>query len=275
MIKKYDIVYSVTAHENPAALVNMYTNIVRFNKGLNVLAIFHCSIKLYKDMRVFGTPETPTLMFHPAPTDKARFSCTLFLAHLENYRHLEEQGIEYDYFCTLASNCLFVRPVSLDDIRDSTPELNIGATGYTLGDEDRWQASEFKKNPAVLNVFQSLDIEVVTNIHEGAYFKKEVFGSIAHICHKQEINRAAFVCDTLAAEEVILPSLEKYCTGVVSKRYAVWIPGITLEDVKSIAETGGCKSTVTSNYNIVKVPRDMEDEKRKYIVQQMPYERPL
>lgn len=259
----YDIVYSVTAHESVDCLWDLYFNIRKFHKqsGLRVLVIFHCSPALHKEAKAMAPDNTSNPLFHPNPSVKARFTASLFLAHLENFRYLQEQGIEFDYFSTLASNCLFVRPYETV----IPAPLNVTPTKYSLGDEDKWQAEEFKKNPKLVEVFKKHEIAVACTIHEGAYFTKDVFGFIVDFCKENGIDRDAFEHDTLAAEEVILSSLEKYATGVLGKRKGVWIPGITLSDVKSISETGGCRSTGDGIFNIVKIPRSMNDEKRKYI----------
>lgn len=264
-MKKYDIVYSVTAHESPECLWNLYFNIRYFHQGLRVLVIFHCNPALHKEAKAMAPDNTSNPLFHPEPSVKARFTASLFLAHLANYRHIESLGIKFDYFATLASNCMFVRQVNFEAIKETTPNLCVTPSGYSLGDEDRWQAEEFKKNPKLVDVFKFHGVEMVAKIHEGAYFKRDVFGWISEFCRANGITQEAFTSDTLAAEEVILPSLERHATGTLGKRYGVWIPGITLADVKSIAKTGGTLSTVETHYNIVKVPRDMNDEKRKYI----------
>lgn len=257
MKEKYDICYSVTAHESVECVMNLYENIVKFHPGMNVLVVFNTSPELYKECDKL--PARDNLWFHPVPKRKERFSSAIFLAHLANYSLVERQ--DFDLFCTLASNCLFVRPYALVE----PAALNPAPTGYTLGDEDRWQAQEFLKNPKVVEVFKKHDIEMVATIHEGAYFKKDVFGWIVDFCKDNGIDRDAFDYDTLACEEALLPSLEKYATGMVGQRPGVWIPGITLADVKSIAMSGGTLSTVGDHYRIVKVPRDMNDEKRKWI----------
>ena len=256
-MKKYDIVYSITAHEAIDCVWNLYENIMEFHPGLNVLVVFHTSKKLYRECEKF--PERDNLWFHPIPKDKARFTSAIFLAHLKNYSLIERMN--FDLFCTLASNCMFVRPYT-----PVTPaELAPSPTGYSLGDEERWQAQEFLKNPKLVDVFERESIKVETNIHEGAYFRKETIEWIVLFCWDNGIDEDAFLHDTLAAEEVILPSLEKRATGRVGPRYAAWIPGITLEDVKSMAETGTCRSVVGDHFNIVKIPRKMDDPMRIYI----------
>lgn len=260
-MKKYSIAYSITAHESPECVMNLYENIVKFHPGIPVLVVFHTNPALYREcMRL---PQHDNLWFHPVPKKKERFTASIFLAHLENYKFIERQ--DFDFFCTLASNCMFVRPVDMDSIRATTPGLYIGGSGYKMFDPEKWTYQEFLKNVHLVNTFKQNDISVEVVTHEGAYFRKEVMGEMVDFCRRKKIDSDAFVYDTLAAEEVILPSLEKYLTGMVSLRYGIWIPGVKLKDVVSLAETGTCPSAVRGGYNIVKVPRDMENECRKYI----------
>ena len=257
---KYDIVYSIPAHESPECVYNMYENIVKFNEGISVLVIFHANPSLH--LQCESLPKHENMLFHPIPTFKDRFTSKLFLAHMENYRFIH--GVDFDFFCTLASNCMFLRPVDYKMLRD-TPQLRPTQTGYKMPDPDRWMYKEFIKNEKLNEIFRQVEIEICVITHEGAYFRKEVMGAMSVFCNSWGINEKIFVHDTIPAEEIILPSLEKYLTGKVSKRYCGWIPGITLQQVKEICQTGTCKALAGHYNNIVKIPRIATDEKRLYI----------
>lgn len=259
--KKTDIVYSVTAHESPECVYNLYENIVKFHPGLSVMVIFHTSPDLYELCK--SLPKHPNLLYHPRPSVKARFTCSLFFAHLDNYRQVYH--FDFDYFCTLASNCMFVRPVDIEAIRKTTPDVNITPAKYELPDPEKWMWQEFVRNKRLVAIFKEEGIPVHVIIHEGAYFQKQVMKTMVHFCNIEGITPEIFDFDTLPAEEVLLPSIEKYITGKVSPRYGLWIPGLKMEDVVSVHETGGCRSTIGNHYTIMKVARDMENPIRKYI----------
>ena len=255
--------YSITAHECPECVQQLYDNIIRYNAGLRVLVVFHINEALHAV--VDSIPSHDNLLFNPTRTDKARFTASIFLAHLDNYRFVK--GIDFGLFCTLASNSLFVRQVDMEHIEANTPALAVGPTGYSLGDTETWSADEFVKNEALVALFKERDIKVEVAIHFGAYFRKETMGFIAAFCEQYGITTEIFPNDKIAAEEIVLSSLEKYATGRVAKRYAVWLPTMTMEDVKELIETGGCRDSADKHYTIIRVGREETNEIRKMITQ--------
>lgn len=259
---KFDIVYSCTAHEKHEVVYNLYENIIKFNPRLNVLIVFHTNVDLLKDCEYFLLHHD-NLIFHPTPSKKERFTSSIFLGHLENYRLISE--LDFDFFCPLASNCLFVCPIDFPTIQKHTPSLNVTKTGYKLPDPEKWMITEFIKNERLVGIFQDVDMEVCVVTHEGAYFRHEVMEAMSVFCKKWNVNKELFVPDNLPAEEILLPSIEKHITGVVGKRYCGWIPGITEKHVVEIIKTGTCKAMAGHYNNIVKVPRDMENPMRKII----------
>lgn len=261
---KYDIVYSITAHEKIDLVWQLYENIVRYNEGLSVLVIFHVNKELYDQRK--DIPDANNLLFHPTPTDKARFTSSIFFAHLENYRLVH--AMDFDYFCTLASNSLFVRKVDKRHLDKNIPALRPTSTGYSLGDPEMWSADEFVKNMDLADIFQENNIAVKIAIHFGAYFRKETMWFINDFCEKKHITPDIFVNDKIAAEEIILPSLEALATGRVSPRYGLWLPTITMNDVEEIMERGGCRGSVDDRYTIVRVGREDGNEMRKMIINQ-------
>lgn len=263
---KYDLIYSCTAHEKHEVVYNLYENIMKFHKGLNVLVLFHCNPPLYKDC-VDLLPQHDNLVFHPTPTFKERFTSSLFLAHLANFKYM--QDIDFEFFCTLASNCMFVHPPLIDIIRNETPHLKVTQTGYKMPDPDRWSHTEFVKNAGLVEIFKQLDAEVCLMTHEGAYFRKQTMGAMVALCDNWGINKELFV-NEIAAEEIVLPSLEKYLTGAIGKRYCAWIPGITMENVADVIATGTCKSLAGTFNNILKIPRDMNNPMRKLLTERTP-----
>ena len=113
-------------------------------------------------------------------------------------------------------------------------------------------------------------MEVCLITHEGTYLRKNVMENMAWICEELGINKDIFTNDVIAAEEIVFPSLEKYLTGRISKRYCGWIPGIKEEDVQSVIDTGTCKSLAGHWNNILKIPRDMENPMRKMLTERTP-----
>lgn len=255
----YNVVYSVTAHESIESVYNLYENIMKFHEGYNVLVVFHLNIELHHKKEAL--PEHDNLWYHPLPVNKVKYASDIFLAHLANYNLIRDN--EFDLFCTLASNCMFVRKPDLAAIKDSTPTLNmVRKTGYNVPDSQKWLWDTFLQDEKIAKVFKDHDIELVAHSHEGAYFRKMVINFIFYFCVVNHIKKDNFTKDEAWSEETILPSLEKYATDVVSKRYCGLIPEITTRDILSIAKTGSCWSLIGDHFTIVKVPRDMNNELR-------------
>ena len=77
MKRRYDIVYSITAHECPECVQQLYDNIIRYNAGLRVLVVFHINEALHAV--VHSIPSHDNLFFIPTRTDKVRFIASIFL----------------------------------------------------------------------------------------------------------------------------------------------------------------------------------------------------
>jgi len=260
---RFDLVISVTAHEQIDCLYNMYENIMRFTEGKRVLVIFNINDELALKLNTVRVYEN--LIFNSKRSNKTKFSSDIFLAHLQNYDAVK--GHNFDLFCTLASNCLFVRKPDWDIIYKETPSLNVTTSIFKVPDTSKYLWDELLKNQHLVDVFTEEGVPPALSLHEGAFFKKEVFNYIYYFCILNRITKETFTNDVIPAEETILPSLEKYATGVVSKRYCGLIPEINEMDVLKIIQTGTCPSLIGNHYNIVKVPRDMNNVLRKIINQ--------
>lgn len=261
---KCNIVYSILAHEKPECVWNMYENIMKFHRGLYVEVIVHANPPLYEELRR-NMPPSSTLLLHPEPTYKERFTSSLFFGHLSNYEYMK--NVDFEFFCPLASNCMFVHPPKMDEIRKNTAHLNPKPTGYAMPDPDRWMFQEFVKNPKLEEIFRKADMEICIHTHEGAYFRKETMDAMVKFFNVWGLNKSVFENDVLPAEEVVLPSIEKALTGVVGKRYCGWIPNIKESDVLSVIETGTCPSLAGHYANILKIPRDMKNPLRKMLTE--------
>jgi len=259
-----NIVYSITAHESIECVYDLYRNIMRYNAGLECLVVFHLNPLLFS--QIDQIPSHDNLWFHPAPTEKARFSWSILLAHLENYHFIKD--IPFDFFCLLASNCMFVRQVDYPKLQSETPRLSHKlhefASEPSINFEDirqEWFWPVFQQCQEIIDLFQEYKIGINARSHEGAYFRKEVMKKIFDFCERHIIGRIALP-DGLGWEEVVLPSLEKYLTGQIGTRYCHHFPfdrEIPEEEIlKMAAGEGEC--------NIIKrVERSMESKTRRFI----------
>lgn len=262
-MSKYDIVFSVVAHESIDCVYNLYENIIKFTEGKRVLVIFNINHALGFQLNTVRIHEN--LIFNPKLSDKTKYSSDIFLAHLSNYDQIK--GHQFDLFCVLASNCMFVRKPDWNQIYTETPKLNVTTRIFMVPDSTKSLWDEFIKNEHIVKVFKKEGVEPTLINCEGSFYRKEVFNYIYYFCILNRITKEAFTNDVTPAEETILPSIERFATGIVSKRYCGLIPDINEMDLLKIIQTGGCLSLRGNHYCIVKVPRDMNNILRKLINQ--------
>jgi len=261
---RYDLIYSITAHESIECVYNLYENIIKFNTGLSCLVVFHVNPFLFS--QTDQIPSRENLWFHPTPTEKKRFSGSLLLAHLQNFDLVREH--DFDLFCTLASNCMFVRQVNYEQLLAITPLLSArphereqDASINFESIEQEWFWSIYLQCQAIVDLFEVNRIGVNARSHEGAYFRKDVMARICEFCERNIVGRIDLL-DGVGWEEIIFPSLEKYLTGQLGTRYCRHFPfdrEITQAELIEMAE--GPEAP-----NIVKrVERSMESKVRRFI----------
>ena len=261
---KYDIVYSITAHESIECVFNLYENIIKFNAGLNCLVMFHVNELLFSQTHLL--PKKDNLLFNPNHTEKGCFTQSLFLAHLENYELVRD--VVFDFFCLLASNCMFIRQINYPLIQSTTPALS--PTYHELAKDTSINFDDIKKEwfwpiyfrcQDVIDLFSRHKMGVMARGHEGAYFRKEVMSWICSFCRDNIIGRITLI-DGAGWEEIIFPTLEKYLTGRLGTRYCKHFPfdrEITEAELIELAASD-------NDCNIVKrVERSMDSRVRKFI----------
>lgn len=263
-MNSYDIVYSVVAHESPECVWNLYENIIKFHKNKNVLVIFNFNSELGEYFENEKLPKNFKINY--ILKNKKKYTSDIFIAHLYNYWTISEY--KFEFFCTLASNCLFVKSPNWPEIITETPRLKPGSGKgvFYLPDTTKAFWDEFMLCGLIVDVFRKEGIEPRLKNHEGTYYRKDVINWIWWFCFFNKINhKEAFANDTIAFEEVMFPSLEYYCTGQVSRRYCGINPELTQNELVRIIDSGGCQSIPGNHYNIVKVPRDVNNELRKIV----------
>lgn len=122
-------------------------------------------------------------------------------------------------------------------------------------------SEEFFANTKLVDIFYKNGVEVKIAIHEGGFFRRDVFAFIVDFCRENNLPSSGCI----PYEEIVLPSLEKFATGKNPVRYNAWMPRITMADVVSVIETGKCRTFEESQFCIVAVPRDMENKLRKFV----------
>ncbi len=266
MTRAYDIVYSVTAHESIECVYNLYENIVQHNSQAECLVVFHVNDLLAGQIQTVPAPEN--LLFNPRITEKARFTQTLMLAHIDNFRYVECLGIEFKFFALLASNCMFVRDTEQWLIERDTPVLdglpheNEQDPGINFEHiEQEWFWQIYMECQDVVDVFRKNRIGVNARCHEGSYFRKDVFGRICEFCEQHIVGKIELK-DGIDWQEIFFPSLEKYFTGRLGTRYCQHFSfegEIPIRSLVRIAHGNG-------ECNIVKrVERSMDSRVRQFI----------
>ena len=220
-MKRYDIVYSVTAHESIECVYNLYENIMKFNSGLECAIIFH--VNEFLNSQRYLVPISRGLFFNPIITEKSAFTKSIMLAHLDNYEYFRD--IDFDLFCLLASNCMFICQVNYKLLEDTTPKLADNVFEDKKDPsinfdkiEKEWFWPIYEKCLSLVELFRMNKIGAQARGHEGAYFRKDVFGSIYDFCMNNIVGKFDLP-DGAGWEEIIIPSLESYFTGSLGTRY--------------------------------------------------------
>ena len=259
----YDIVYSLTVHEQPDVINNTLQNIKKYNNNNNILIILHANIKIYVTFLPTDDIKSITLI-NPKPYNKKGGTMSLTKAHLDNYEYLLSIGIKFKYMMLLASNCMFCKqmpkmadiiPTAISDRRYKRDVEVIHPKGWC-----HWPA--FYNNNIMRSVMRNDKIEYVYAQHEGFVMSWDLVKNINKYMRKNNFFNIV-ECETVF-EEIIFPSLEKYFQGNVGNRYCKiywqnWNIDATIDDIKQL-------QNINNDVYIVKrVPRDLNSEVRKFL----------
>jgi hypothetical protein len=207
----YDIIYSVTVHEAPECVIDLLENIFAYHPTMQVGVILNPNRIMYEQLK--SRLAYKHVWLHPEPIEKQWCSYGIFLGHIENFHFLTSKNISANWYCLLASNCMFHRPISLRTIAEkyNEPEHSYIPTA-PMPPIPEWPPTyQLSCNPRFFSFFHTHSIPFLNSYHEGTLYPWSVFQKIATFqdwkAKKSEVTME------FSFEEVLYASLHFYFTG--------------------------------------------------------------
>jgi hypothetical protein len=254
---KYDIVYSILAHENSEFLLKLINNIKKYNKNYKILILFHLNDELYDTFK----PNIENVLINDIHYNKKTFHHSLTKAHLDNYNYLIKNNIDFKNIILLASNCMFIKQIKLNNKYNDTND--ISKCEGDIDKLDKHHSGIFMNNKYWVDCFKRDNICIEQTQLEGSKYSKKLFGKISKYIEDNKFFDN--IEQELQIEEILFVSLCKYYNSGIYDLYGkvFWNNpgyGATEFDIDNI------RNDKENQICIVKrVPRDINAELIKYI----------
>jgi hypothetical protein len=108
-----DILYSITAHENPKFISRLIENINTYNKKYNIFIVINGSTSVNKNN---VNCDFDNYIFNHKFRRRRKYTYDILGAHVDNYILANENNIKFKHMMLLASNCLFVKQLDLKKV---------------------------------------------------------------------------------------------------------------------------------------------------------------
>lgn len=203
----YDIVYSITAHENYNILNNLIDNIIKFNKNYNVLICLNLNKYMYENRN--SIKQTNVIINHNV-FDKRPWTSDFLKAHISNFQFLLNENILFDNFMLLASNCMLIKQIKLPNknVYDNRLYFTYAKDNQLekLNDWSNWP--NILKNKIIINILIENKVKITRAQHEGRLYNFTLFYNIYKFI--KDYNLLNLIEQEGVFEEFLLPSLEHY-----------------------------------------------------------------
>jgi len=271
------LLFSIPVHEKQDIINNQLENIFNYNAGCKI--ILHIN-KNYTD---FDTIESnyPNLFIN---TNRYKYvhGKGLFWIHAQNFLNAIEQNIDFEYFCIISSNEMFIKNGLINHIEKYKNGLQI----VSFDPRSSWH--NFHKNiesDEIMNkMITDLGLESFCGGQtEGQFYEKHIFKKIIDIYLQYFGNKEIHSFET---EEIIpqtifkylnLPytypfTLQNYCNdiefnetvinNIIDNKYI--IPNNYIETTLKSPHVNNDSKTIESVFSIKRVDRDFNSI-RKYL----------
>jgi hypothetical protein len=262
----YDIVYSILAHEAPDVLENQIENIKKWNVSKNILICLHLNDHMYSLIK----SNDKTTIINSNHFNKRLFTPDILNGHIKNVLFLREMNIKYKSLMLLASNVMFIKQF---DINDHLPTIQISESLFEVEDSltvainkntgwGGWRP--FMNYPKLIEFCNEKKIPLVFDQMEGRLYSQELIEKIADLIEENKI--LSMAPGELIAEEIFLPSLEKYfCNDKNVEKYCKVYWGnpnleVTIEDIHDVRNNND-----KNIYCVKRIHRDLNHPVRVYI----------
>jgi hypothetical protein len=202
-----DIIYSLTCHESPDSFADTLENIKYFNKGHRIAIIVNTNQSMHSSVK-----EDDIARIVPMPWTKKIYTKDIFKAHLENYKYSRDNNITSTYFIMLASNCMFHRMITLQEIQDGVASTPMHDVTLSLPRPRGWWWPKFYRNEKVISICEANNIRnYVASQHEGMIVTSSDMDKIYTFTIEKQLLEN-FTHDVVV-EEIIPGTLYAYFTG--------------------------------------------------------------
>jgi hypothetical protein len=170
------LAFSMPVHERTDAVLDSLRNILHFNPGS--IVVLHAA-KQSRDLDALSAHISDQILLNPQRYQTYSADSGLFHLHVSNYRHLCSQRADFDAFCIMSSNELFVRPGLANHLRQVRNLFQ--AIPYNLA-EDWHLFNRCEGHPKVAALAQACGGSTIHGGQtEGQCYQRRLFSRICDI----------------------------------------------------------------------------------------------
>lgn len=258
---KYDIVYSITYHEQPICILDHFMNILTFNHLYKIFIVCSINENVYNELKNIKLP--PIIVIHPyirSPHARMLWNTNLFAAHMNNFELVKH--IKFNHFCTLASNEMFIKNINLPDIENKivlTKKEFVPASPEKIIDKlQSWvHYKPFLNNFGMCSFFIKNELEPFSLQHEGLMLPKHIMYEVSTLYKKDNFNNKTINMQDFLLEEVFIPTY-------IHNHYNFNNYVLTQRDFDSY-HISMEEINKTDLYSVKRVPRSIDHPVRRYI----------
>ncbi len=253
---KYDIIYSITAHESVLSLKNLIENIFLHNFNYKIGIILHLNSFM---MDSFNT-NIKDIYINNIYYDKHRCNHTILKAHIENFLFLKKKKIKFLYYIPISSNCMFIKQMNIPT--NYVFENKICEEDFSIKDDEKgWHWVKILKNKYIINLLKDKKIPIRIGFHEGRIIFYDLMEKITNfICNNKIFENIDQEC---VFEEFLLPSLEAYFNNSYNCQSILKLFKTLLNKNDIINEKNlNFLSNKTNLILVKRVPRDINNDIR-------------
>lgn len=262
-----DIVYSITFHEQPICMLDLLLNILIHNHLNTILIICSVNENMLLGIKNIKFPSniiiSPTI--RPANAGML-WNTNLFAAHMNNLEYIQKKNIQFNYFCTLASNEMFIKDIDINIIKNNIilkkKEFKRSQPMKILDKLNSWvHYKPFMQNLNICSFFITNGFEPFALQHEGLILPQNVMYDILKLYKKDNFNNKTINIQDVLLEEVFIPTYlhnnYDYNDYVLTYRnYNNY--SVSQEEIEK-----------TDLYSVKRVPRDINNDIRCFIRNRM------
>jgi len=206
-----DIIYSILCHEYPESFPDTIKNFIHFNKYHSIKIIVNPNIFMHDTLAKLYE-NNPTIIFHPNPWNKVKYTYDVLEGHIQNFEYCKENNIIGKYFITLSPNCMFHKEVILSEI-DSGILLSPDITDISEKiQHSGWNWPGFYRNNEIVNILNNSGIyNFKGSQHEGFVIEYNIFNKITEFIRNHKIKEK--ISDNTTFEEILTQTLYIHFTN--------------------------------------------------------------